>query len=134
LLAGAAQAQIAGVATTTAWSTTTTGVWLPVTPLTTPSVACIGSMLRIEVSLGLFHSVVGAGVYTGLAMDGVLLQSASLMNVPGVNYTLHVAWVTYVTPSAGNHTFGVFVNNATAGTLTFQNGVNGFLYVTEQRR
>ena len=26
------------------------------------------------------------------------------------------------------------VNNATAGTLTFQNGVNGFLYVTEQRR
>ena len=58
----------------------------------------------------------------------------AFMNIPGVNYTIPVAFVAYTNPTVANHTFGVFVYNATAGTLTFQNGVYGSLYVTEQRR
>src|SRR5438445_3799941 len=74
LAAGAAQSQLAAIQTITAWSTTTIGTWLSVTPLTTASVACSGALVRIEVSLGLFHSVAGAGVYVGWGMDGSVLQ------------------------------------------------------------
>ncbi len=135
LAAGAAQQQLAAIQTITAWSTTTVGAWLAVTPLTTASVACTGVLTRFEATLTLHHSVVGAAVYVGLGVDGAFSVgtiATFLQSVAG--YDVPVSFIVYATPSAANHTFGVWVYNANAGTLTLSINTYNWLYVTEQRR
>ena len=88
--------------------------------------------------MSLTHTVAGATVYTGVGLDGTTPASVaytmSQMTIPGASYALPVAWTWYVTPTVGNHTFGVFAYNANAGTLTLLTGALASLYVTEQRR
>jgi hypothetical protein len=130
--ANAVQQYLGGIATAAGWSTTVTNTW--VLTNVTLTVTSGGGMLRIEATVPIYHTVAGAVVYVGWALDGAVQRAAALLNITGVNYTQTVSFTDYGQPAAGSHTFAVAVFNATAGTLGINTASSALLYVTEQKR
>jgi len=132
IAANAVQQYLGGLATASTWTTTVTSTWV----LTNVSLTATsgGGMLRIEATVPIYHTVAGAGVYVGWALDGVIQRAVGFLNITGASYTQTVSFTEYGQPAAGSHTFAVAVVNATAGTLGLNNAANCLLYVTEQKR
>jgi hypothetical protein len=133
LAPGAAQQLIGSYVAGNSFATTTINAWVPTTA-TTGSIACSGAQCRIECGTQFYHSLAGAGVYTGLMVDGGVVGAMSYSIIPGASWTVQVGWTFYYTPPAGNRTFTLGLLTANAGTTTIQGAALTSLYVTEQRR
>jgi len=133
LAANAAQQLLLSVVTPATWSTTITNQWI-LTPLN-GSLTSGGGLLRIEWSIGLYHSAASALCELAVGWNGTWQYSVAMVNtsaVAGASVTL--SGIFYVTLPAGGNTVSIWAANLTAGTLGTQTAVNSVLYVNEQKR
>ena len=129
----AVQQYLGGYASNPAWSTTNTAGWtaLPATLAINTS----GGLLRIEFTGCFYHSVAYGGWYTGIGWDGVARAATTTATSAVANATVPSSWTYYASGvAAGAHTITAYAYNLTAGTLTYNQGAQMYLYVTEQKR
>jgi hypothetical protein len=134
LAIGAAQSTLGQYLAAPSFSSTATGTWLATGVALTLTTTGVG--LRIDLLTSMSHSLVGGMWFTTIAVDGnpLILGSLTQSYAPGANYMVSISYTVYQTPSAGSHTFALYVNNANGGTLACSTIVPSILAVTEQRR
>lgn len=128
----AVQQNIASYVNATTWSTTVVNAW--VATAVTINATTAGGLLRVEMSVPFYHSVLGGTFYVGFMMDGGIQVALAYFNCPGQNYTMHFAGTYYVAPAPGLHSFTIAVYNGAVGTLAINAAAAATLYVTEQKR
>jgi len=131
LAPGAAQALIGSYKANPGWNTSVVGSWVE-TPFVV-NAACSGARVRIEGQMAAHNSVKGGGYYGGGGVKGVATMGCAYWNAPEAGYTVNSYVIDYYTPTAGMNRFALFVQNVTAGTVTFNAAVNAMLFITEQR-
>lgn len=118
---------------TAGWTTTTTGVWVPITPLDKPATGT-GARLRIDFTAIIQHSVASAVGLLALGWDNVAQIAVAYFCLPVANQPFTFSGTYYATSNVGVRTYQVFAYLYTAGTLALSGGAYSRLYMVEERR
>jgi hypothetical protein len=131
LAAGAAQALVGAYTGLPGFSTSTTGTWIGTPVNVTFSSRAVNTRLECQVVVS--HTTANAQVFAALYVDGTPLNVRLHTFPSAANQPFTLTLIDYTIPAAGGHTIQLYLLNNTAGTLSTWAGINGTLWVTEQR-